>query len=161
MQPGYIITPHRDLQPNWHNKVRVHIPIQTHPEVKFYIWETKEHLKPEDRTDIHFSTGSAWVLDTWRVHAVTNFSRLPRIHLIIDSEPRGNLYSLMFDGIDQQKIGHALSYQYPPTYKTDQETLEWLTAKQPDIGIALWNTQVVVKNPQLGKYKHDPEFWKS
>jgi hypothetical protein len=161
MHPGSTITPHRDLQPNWFNKVRVHIPIQTHPDVRFHIWEEEERLAPEDRTDMHFSANGAWVFDTWRVHAVTNFSDVPRIHLIVDLEPRGDLYSLMFDGIDREEIDQTLSYQYPSTYTTDRETLEWLTAKQPDIGVALWNTVVVDKNPQVGRYKHAEDFWNS
>jgi hypothetical protein len=161
MRPGQTIAPHRDLQPNWYNKVRVHIPIRTNDRVKVHIWEESDILLPEDRTDVHFSPGSAWVFDTWRVHGVTNFSDKDRIHLIIDMEPLGKLFKLMFDGIDLADLHDALGYEYPRQYVTDRKTLEWLTAGDLEAGRKLWNAEIVDRNPQVGRYVHERNFWES
>lgn len=160
MPSGSIISPHRDLQPNWYNKVRLHIPIRTEANVKFHIWEEKNTLLPTDRTDVHFFSGSAWVFDIWRVHAVTNFSKVDRIHLIIDLEPKGRLFDLMFRDVDPTSIYETFAYEYPMEYTTDQETLTWLTAGDLETGKKLWNTKVAECNPQIGAYKYDKEFWK-
>ncbi|MBN3817070.1 aspartyl/asparaginyl beta-hydroxylase domain-containing protein [Paraburkholderia sp. Se-20369] len=160
MKVGDIINPHRDLHPNWYNKVRVHIPIDTNEDVRFHVWEMNDELRAEERTDFHMSAGNCWILDTWRVHAVTNFSNVDRTHLIIDLEPRGRLFEAMFDDVSEPDMRKCLSYEYPRTYSTDSDTLQWLTAGQLDVGVQLWNTSIVSKNPQVGKYKHHSEFWK-
>ncbi|QCG91705.1 aspartyl/asparaginyl beta-hydroxylase domain-containing protein [Azospirillum sp. TSH100] len=159
--PNHKITPHRDLQPNWHNKVRLHIPIVTDPKVLVHIWETSNVLRPEDRTDVHMEAGHPWVFDIWRVHAVTNFSNINRIHLIIDLEPRGKLFDLMFDDIDPILVKEVFSYKYPSEYETDLETFTWLTGGKIDTGKALWNAKITEKNPQVGRYHHQKEFWLS
>ena len=157
---GQIIKPHRDLHPNWYNKVRVHIPIVTNRNLLFHVWETSPILNQKDRTDFHMNTGTAWVFDTWRAHAVTNFSEDHRVHLIIDLEPRDKLYSLMFDGLAEKDIRHCLAFQYPREYRTDIDTLRWLTGGKIDTGIQLWRTTIVDVNPQISDYKYDEEFWR-
>lgn len=159
IRAGEVIKPHRDLHPNWFNKVRVHIPVVTNPNALFHVWETDNILKREDRTDFHMKAGTSWVFDTWRVHAVTNFSQEDRIHLIIDIEPRDRLFSLMFDGVPEQAVRECLAYEYPREYRTDMDTLRWLTGGNIDAGIHLWRTTIVDHNPQLSQYQYDPEFW--
>lgn len=160
MKAGDVINPHRDLHPNWYNKVRVHIPIDTNADVRFHVWEMNDELAPEDRTEFHMSAGHCWILDTWRVHAVTNFSPEDRTHLIIDFEPQGRLFKAMFDEVREDDLRNCLSYEYPKAYSTDADTMQWLTAGQPDLGVKLWNASIVEKNPQVGRYKHNTEFWK-
>ncbi len=159
MRAGTVITPHRDLQPNWYNKVRVHIPICTNVDVKFHIWEENSLLLPQDRADVHFGLGSAWVFDIWRVHAVTNFSNIDRIHLIIDLEPKGHLFDLMFHDVEPNAIYETFSYVYPNQYETDIDTLVWLTAGDVEIGKKLWNAKITTNNPQIGAYKYNEAFW--
>lgn len=160
IRAGEIIKPHRDLHPNWFNKVRIHIPVITNPNVLFHVWETDNVLKRENRTDFHMTAGSSWVFDTWRAHAVTNFSQEDRIHLIIDIEPRDRLFSLMFDGVPERAVRECLAYEYPREYQTDMDTLRWLTGGNIDVGIHLWQTTIVGSNPQLNRYQYDPEFWR-
>lgn len=106
------------------------------------------------------TAGSCWILDTWRAHAVTNFSNQDRTHLIIDLEPRGLLFSAMFDDVSEKALRDCLSYEYPLTYETDAETLDWLTGGQIETGVKLWGTTITARNPQIGRYQHEPDFWK-
>ncbi|RBL67044.1 hypothetical protein C3E98_034225, partial [Pseudomonas sp. MWU13-2625] len=149
----------RDHDPSWYDKVRVDIPIDTDEDVRFHVWETHDELNADDRTDFHMSAGHCWILDTWRVHAVTNFSHIDRTHLIIDLEPRGHLFDAMFCDVSEPDMRQCLGYEYPRTYATDSDTLNWLTAGQLEVGVNLWNTAIVSKNPQVGKYRHQAECW--
>lgn len=160
MNAGDIISPHRDLHPNWFNKVRVHVPVRTNDKVLFHVWETSNQLSPQQRTEFHMAPGTCWIVDTWRTHAVTNFSDEDRIHLIVDLEPRGRLFSAMFNDVPEQALRDCLSYEYPLKYETDAETLHWLTGGNIDAGVKLWATTLTDKNPQVGRYQHEPEFWR-
>lgn len=53
---------------------RLHIPIQTHPDVIFHIND-----KP-----VHFGAGECWYMNANYPHQVTNNSPLERIHLVVD-----------------------------------------------------------------------------
>ena len=53
---------------------RLHIPIQTSPEVLFHI----------DGEDVHFSAGDTWYLNASFIHGVSNRSSSSRIHLMLD-----------------------------------------------------------------------------
>jgi len=54
--------------------VRLHIPIQTAPEVMFHI----------DDQPIHFGAGECWYMNANYPHQVMNNSRQDRIHLVVD-----------------------------------------------------------------------------
>lgn len=74
MAPGGIIEPHIDSAPaaTWPHKV--HVPIQTNPEVKFFI----------DPAVYHFSVGAAVEVNNLGLHAVRNDGASDRIHLIFE-----------------------------------------------------------------------------
>nr|AGC72027.1 aspartyl/Asparaginyl beta-hydroxylase [uncultured bacterium A1Q1_fos_500] len=75
LAPGAHIKPHRDPKTSLEDGVtRLHVPIQTSPEVLFYI----------DGTAVHFSAGDAWYLNASCEHAVINPSPQPRVHLMLD-----------------------------------------------------------------------------
>lgn len=75
LAPGAVIKEHRDpgtaLQ---EGLTRLHIPVQTSPDVLFTV----------DGEAVHFSAGRAWYLDASCRHAVHNAGTLPRVHLLID-----------------------------------------------------------------------------
>src|SRR6185312_5626416 len=98
------------------------------------------------------------VFDTWRVHAATNFSDVDRIHLIIDLEPRGKLFRLMFGDVEPEALRSCLGHEYPMAYVTDLPTMHWLTAGKIETEKALWQADLVERNPQLGRYTHPEEF---
>ncbi|MDM5179577.1 aspartyl/asparaginyl beta-hydroxylase domain-containing protein [Massilia sp. DJPM01] len=75
LAPGAMIREHRDPGTALQDGLtRLHVPIQTSPEVLFTI----------DGESVHFSAGHAWYLDASCRHAVHNASALPRVHLMID-----------------------------------------------------------------------------
>lgn len=75
LAPGGVIHDHRDKQTSLEDGItRIHIPIQTSPEVLFRI----------DGETVHFSAGDAWYLNASCLHGVTNHSSRPRIHLMLD-----------------------------------------------------------------------------
>lgn len=54
--------------------VRLHIPIQTHPDVTFII----------NDQPIHFAEGECWYMNANYPHQVNNHSKTDRVHLVID-----------------------------------------------------------------------------
>lgn len=75
LAPGAVIKHHRDfgLGPE-DGEVRIHIPIQTHEQVHFYLEEQR----------IPMAEGETWFLNFNRFHRVDNFSPVNRIHLVLD-----------------------------------------------------------------------------
>lgn len=75
LAPGGVIKPHRDAHAALEDGVaRLHIPIQTTPDVLFQL----------EGEPVHFTAGDAWYLNASCLHGVTNGSSQPRIHLMMD-----------------------------------------------------------------------------
>lgn len=74
MAPGGIIHPHRDLNPaaKWPHKI--HVPLQTNPDVTFSV----------DGVGYHFAEGEAVEVNNMGLHAVANRGDTDRIHLIFE-----------------------------------------------------------------------------
>jgi hypothetical protein len=66
---------HTDTNYHWYNRVRIHVPISTTPEVIFHCGDKKTHM----------AAGECWIFDTWRQHRVTNDSDETRVHLVFDT----------------------------------------------------------------------------
>jgi len=66
---------HRDINYHWYNRVRIHIPIITNPQVLFYCGDTH----------VHMAAGETWIFDSWLPHKVENRSGENRVHLVIDT----------------------------------------------------------------------------
>lgn len=77
MPPGSKIHRHFDQSPIFKVTNRVHLPLVTHPDVKFFI----------DDVPYHFSAGQYFEFDNSRFHEVVNDSPVLRIHLIVDLLP--------------------------------------------------------------------------
>lgn len=75
------IKPHVDKGYSLINCNRVHIPLFTNDQVQFSVGGEARTLKE----------GEVWEINNADVHAVTNASDSPRVHLIIDWTPRGTL----------------------------------------------------------------------
>lgn len=75
LAPGAEVSPHVDTNHYWNERVRVHVPVVTHPSVQFYCGDAHTHMGP----------GECWVFDTWRLHRVVNPSDHVRVHLVIDT----------------------------------------------------------------------------
>lgn len=66
---------HVDTNYYWLQRLRVHVPIVTDPDVRFLCGDDSVHMAP----------GETWVFDTWRSHNVLNPNPTRRVHLVIDT----------------------------------------------------------------------------
>lgn len=72
---GATATRHVDINHYWAERVRIHVPILTSPEIRF---ECGEH-------EVHMAAGEAWIFDAWTPHDVRNPTDARRIHLVADT----------------------------------------------------------------------------
>lgn len=85
LAPGAEVPKHVDINYHWFTRVRVHIPIQTQPEVLF-------HCGGET---VHMAAGEAWIFDNWRPHSVENRSDRERVHLVADTTGSAAFWQLV------------------------------------------------------------------
>lgn len=88
---GADVPPHSDGNYTWRKRVRVHIPIITHPDITF---------SSVGNIDVHMAAGEAWTFDNWRQHAVYNRSTVDRIHLVIDTVGTSRFWEIVKAGWD-------------------------------------------------------------
>jgi uncharacterized protein (TIGR03032 family) len=81
-------TAHADVNYYWIERLRLHVPVVTTPEVEFLCG---------DRT-VHMAAGEAWAFDTWSIHNVLNPHPTRRIHLVADTVGSPELWNLIEDG---------------------------------------------------------------
>jgi Aspartyl/Asparaginyl beta-hydroxylase len=74
LAPNDDIPEHADYGPTLEATHRVHVPLETHPGVRFVV---------EGRV-MSLAVGEAYELDNMRLHYVQNLSPVRRIHLIVD-----------------------------------------------------------------------------
>jgi len=83
-------SPHFDLNYYWHQRMRIHVPIRTHPDVRFHCGDEAVHMQP----------GECWVFDTWKIHKVTNPADYPRVHLVCDTVGSGPFLDLLAGSVN-------------------------------------------------------------
>jgi len=95
--PGSRILEHRDLRLSYEDEeLRLHIPISSGPDVRFTVDGTVVPLKP----------GECWYLNLTRMHAVTNRTDRPRVHLVADCEVDDRMRQWMCEAIAiEQMVG--------------------------------------------------------
>jgi len=76
---------HMDANYYWHQRVRVHVPIQTCDEVRFHCGEQT----------VNMAEGESWIFDTWKQHTVENPSDFTRIHLVADTVGSARFWDLV------------------------------------------------------------------
>ena len=74
LDAGCEVRNHVDFNYHWYTRVRIHIPVSTHPAVIFHCGDEQ----------LHMAAGECWIFDNWRRHNVINGSGHDRIHLVID-----------------------------------------------------------------------------
>lgn len=87
---GEEVTEHVDFNYHWYDRVRIHIPITTYPDVHFYCGDQK----------IHMQAGECWIFDSWRQHKVVNNSPFDRTHLVVDTAGSSRFWNVV-DGMKQ------------------------------------------------------------
>ncbi|WP_428311186.1 sulfotransferase [Hydrocarboniphaga sp.] len=89
LAPGATVPEHADINYHWFKRVRVHIPILTTPEVKFYCGQDV----------VHMAAGESWIFDNWRPHRVENNSASDRVHLVADTTGSAAFWNLASAGL--------------------------------------------------------------
>lgn len=82
---GGAVPEHSDVNHHWFYRVRVHIPIVTRPEVRFFCGDQS----------VHMAAGEAWIFDNWRLHKVLNPASDARIHLVADTSGTSKFWGLV------------------------------------------------------------------
>ncbi|MGH8363635.1 MAG: aspartyl/asparaginyl beta-hydroxylase domain-containing protein, partial [Gammaproteobacteria bacterium] len=85
LAPGAEVTAHTDIDYYWRERIRIHVPVVTDPQVQFQCGSS----------EIHMRAGDAWVFDNWRPHRVLNPSGITRIHLVIDTVGSAEFWRLV------------------------------------------------------------------
>lgn len=75
LAPGAEVTAHVDINYYWREHIRVHVPIQTSPAVRFLCGDA----------EVNMQAGECWIFDTWRQHRVINGGGHERVHLVADT----------------------------------------------------------------------------
>jgi len=91
---------HADINHHWFTRVRMHVPIVTHPEVRFHCGDES----------VHMAAGEAWLFDNWRLHWVENPVNAERIHLVADTSGSAPFWRLVAAGDTPQAAVHVLRY---------------------------------------------------
>lgn len=100
LSPGSNVPEHADTSYHWFQRVRIHIPVVTWPEVRF-------HCGGES---VHMAAGEAWIFDNWRRHSVTNPTDRIRVHLVADTSGTAAFWQNVARG-DAAGQGRLVPYQ--------------------------------------------------
>ena len=88
IEGGGTVPLHSDTNHHWYYRVRVHIPVITRPEVRFFCGDQ----------NVHMAAGEAWVFDNWRTHRVENPTPDARVHLVADTAGTSAFWRLVLQG---------------------------------------------------------------
>lgn len=96
------VTRHADQGYYWAERVRVHVPIETQPGVRF---ECGDQV-------VNMAAGECWIFDTWRQHRVLNDDPRERIHLVVDTVGGGRFWELAAQG----RVAERLNPHWTPQH---------------------------------------------
>jgi hypothetical protein len=85
LAPRAVVPQHADINYHWFTRVRLHLPVITHPAVRFYCGDEI----------VHMAAGEAWLFDNWRQHRVENDSDHERIHLVADTSGSSSFWQFV------------------------------------------------------------------
>jgi len=91
IEGGASVPQHSDINYHWFHRVRVHVPVITRPEVRFFC----------GGESVHMAAGEAWVFDNWREHRVENPADEARVHLVADTAGTSAFWRLVTRGQSQ------------------------------------------------------------
>ena len=100
---------HVDTNYYWWHHLRIHVPVQTTPDVVFQAGDEA----------VHMAAGEVWVFDTWRRHRVDNPASSPRIHLVVDTVGSASLWDLI-DRPDREPRSVAAGDDAPGDFPVEQ-----------------------------------------
>lgn len=103
LAPGADVPEHADINYHWFNRVRLHIPVITRPEVRFYCGDES----------VHMAAGEAWIFDNWRLHRVENPTPDERIHLVADTSGSAAFWQLAAQS--EARPGEFHTHRFDPS----------------------------------------------
>lgn len=141
LAPGANVPPHSDINYHWYNRVRVHIPVITRPEVRFHCGESV----------VHMAAGEAWIFDSWRPHRVENPTREQRIHLVADTTGSAAFWKLAARALQPgvQLAQHRFEPAADPPLLTEQ-------AEPPPL-MSPWEVEVLAADLKMELHAARPE----
>lgn len=101
LAPGATVPMHTDINYHWHHRVRMHVPIITTPDVRFFC----------DEEVVHMGAGESWIFDNWRIHKVENNSDIERIHLVADTTGNGRFWDMAHAAAQQDIEPQPIPYR--------------------------------------------------
>ncbi len=120
LKAGAVIKAHRDHELAFEKgEARLHFPIQTNPDVSFYVEDTR----------VDMQVGTCWYINANLTHRVSNNGTTDRVHLVVDCLVNDWLRQL-FDRADKQ---------------TKDEDVDIAQQKQVIAALRLQNTPVATK----------------
>jgi len=102
LAPGASVPLHADINYHWFSRVRMHIPVITHPGVRFYCGDQS----------VHMAAGEAWLFDNWRQHHVENPTDQERIHLVADTSGSSSFWQLVAQSQNPDAVDRV--HQFDP-----------------------------------------------
>lgn len=100
LAPFADVRQHADAHHHWFDRVRVHIPIATHPQVRFYCGSEC----------VHMAEGEGWIFDNWRLHRVEHPIDTERVHLVADTSGNAAFWQLVAQSELQSTVRHEHRY---------------------------------------------------
>ncbi|MEO6928698.1 MAG: sulfotransferase [Casimicrobiaceae bacterium] len=122
-------TPHVDLSYYWQQRVRVHIPVVTFPEVEFICGDATTHM----------AAGECWIFDTWRVHNVLNPNAAQRTHLVVDTVGSGEFWQRVDAGRDPTQVPVTVPYRAGAKTQLRFERHNYPVVMEPAEMASLWS----------------------
>jgi hypothetical protein len=129
---------HADINYHWFTRVRLHVPIVTHPDVRFFCGDES----------VHMADGEAWIFDNWRLHRVENPVDAERIHLVADTSGSASFWQF----VAQSESPAAASYDHIYDAARDAQPLTEQTSLRPvmspaELDLLLLDLQAEVIGP--------------
>jgi LPS sulfotransferase NodH len=111
LAPHADVPEHADINYHWYYRVRIHIPVITHPSVVFRCGEDA----------VHMAAGEAWIFDNWRRHSVVNPHTADRIHLVADTAGSSAFWQFVAEG---QRGAPPREHRFEPAHDAIQPMTE-------------------------------------
>lgn len=136
---GCSVPVHRDINYHWYNRVRIHIPVITNPDVLFYCGDTH----------VHMGAGETWIFDSWLPHHVENQSAENRVHLVVDTAGSGKFWQT----VGESEWRCARQVKKPATAK--DRFIEFENGKHVSISTERFNAPLVMHPGEIDALTKD------
>ncbi|HET7561911.1 MAG TPA: sulfotransferase [Rhodanobacteraceae bacterium] len=135
LAPGAEVSAHVDINYYWREHIRVHVPIQTSPSVRFLCGDA----------EVNMQAGECWIFDTWRPHRVINEGKRERVHLVADTVGGDEFWKIA----DRARVpGSAMASGWSPhEFRNDEST-----ADPPQLLLERFNVPLVMTPWELREH---------